>query len=65
MKLVQVRIRSGCTELTCWVESGRARAGDQITLKNSDDPAQQWCVMWAGCQFRAPAAISRGWHNNI
>ncbi len=64
MKLRQVRLRSGCSERTCWVES-RVRVGDRITLKNSEDPGLLWSVEWAGSQLRDPGSINRGWSNNI
>jgi hypothetical protein len=64
MMLRQVRLRSGSTELTCWVES-RVRMGDVITLKNSDSPGVLWSVEWVGSQLRHPLSINRGWNNNI
>ncbi len=61
--LVQATLRSGDTWRTCWVED-RVHAGDQITLKNSEEPARRWDVM-AVSQPRASTDIRWGWHNNI
>lgn len=61
-ELIQVRLRSGTTELTCWVDA-RVRAGDQITLKA--EPARWWGIAWAGTDRRTADQINRGWHNNI
>jgi len=61
--LVQVELRSGTTVLTCWVEP-KVKAGDQITLKNSDEPSRWWDVIRLGAQ-RDSSDIKRGWSNNI
>ena len=62
--LVQVRLRSGPAERTCWVEA-RVRVGDRITLKNSDEPGRWWDITWAGAEQRTAGQINRGWNNNI
>jgi hypothetical protein len=61
--LVQVDLRSGSRYRTCWVEP-RVRVGDQITLRNSDDPRLRWDVLRVGEQRRA-TDIKRDWSNNI
>ena len=42
-ELAQVRLRSGTTVRTCWIEA-RVKPGDQVTLKNSEEPARWWDV---------------------
>jgi hypothetical protein len=61
--LVQVDLRSGDRYRTCWVEP-RVAVGDQITLKNSDEPKLRWDVLRVG-ETRASSDIKRGWDNNI
>ncbi|MEV0730723.1 MULTISPECIES: hypothetical protein [Polymorphospora] len=61
--LVQVDLRSADRYLTCWVEP-RTAVGDQITLRNSDDPARRWDVLRVGVP-RPASDIRRGWNNNI
>jgi hypothetical protein len=45
------------------VES-RVKVGDQVTLKNSDEPLRRWDVLRVG-EARPSTDIKRGWHNNI
>jgi len=61
--LVQADLRSGTTVLTCWLEA-RIKPGDQVTLKNSEDPQRWWDVVHTS-EPRPAGAINRGWHNNI
>jgi hypothetical protein len=61
--LVQVNLRSDNRFLTCWVEP-RVKPGDQITLKNSAEPALRWDVLQVG-DARPAGDIKRGWNNNI
>lgn len=43
--VVQVELRAGETHRTCWLDtSKRFKAGDEVTLKNSEDPDQRWTV---------------------
>ena len=43
--MVQVRLRSGSWQRTCWVPTDKKpRLGCQITLKNSEDPDQRWTI---------------------
>lgn len=61
--LVQVDLRSDTRYRTCWVEP-RVKVGDQITLKNSDEPTRLWDVLRVG-EARLASDIKRGWNNNI
>jgi hypothetical protein len=61
--LVQAELRSGDTRTTAWVEP-RIKAGDVITLKNSDEPARRWEVVSLGAR-QAAGSINHGWDNNI
>lgn len=56
--LVQVHLRSGTTQLTCWVNE-HVTAGDRITLKNDEVPDREWDVTWVSSQGLPP---QRGWH---
>jgi len=62
-RLVQVDLRSGNRFLTCWVEP-RVRVGDQITLKNHEEPGVRWDVLRVGAAHDA-GDIKRGWANYI
>jgi hypothetical protein len=61
--LVQVDLRCGDRFRTCWIEP-RVRVGDQVTLKNSDDPRQRWDVLRVSEPRRA-SEIKHDWSNNI
>jgi hypothetical protein len=61
--LVQVDLRSANRYLTCWVEP-RVRVGDQVPLKNSDEPTRRWDVLRVG-DARPLNDIKRGWNNNV
>jgi hypothetical protein len=63
-ELAQVRLRSGTAERTCWIEA-RVKPGDQVTLRNSEDPARWWDVTHVGSERKTAAQINRGWDNNI
>jgi hypothetical protein len=44
--MVQVRLASGATRRTCWVDQTRRfRIGDEITLKKSEDDQRRWIVL--------------------
>ena len=64
MKLRQYTIRSGATFQTCWLEEGRAKEGDSVTLKDSDDPERLWKIEKAYSAIDS-GNINRGWDNNI
>jgi hypothetical protein len=55
---MQVRLRSGTTERTCWVNKP-VRAGQTITLKDDDDPDRDWLVTEVSTGTEPPP---RGWH---
>jgi hypothetical protein len=55
---VQVRLCSGATERTCWVDRPGLRTGQVITLKNSEDPDQRWTVLNVYTEGTPP---DRGW----
>lgn len=61
---VQAQLRSGTTVRTCWLPEG-IKPGDQVTLKNSEDPSRWWDVTGVGSEPRELSEINRGWHNNI
>jgi hypothetical protein len=61
--LVQVDLRSDNRFLTCWI-APRVAVGDQVTLKDSDEPARRWDVLRVGVPMAA-TEIKRGWNNNI
>jgi hypothetical protein len=54
--LVQVRLRRGVTEQTCWVDKP-VRAGNLITLKNSVEP--EW--LWEVTEVYGGKPPERGW----
>jgi hypothetical protein len=56
-------LRSGATRLTAWLED-KARVGQFVTLKNSDEPGRMWEVVdkYASVEL---SSINRGWNNNI
>lgn len=56
--LVQVRLRSGSTELTCWTDAV-CKQGDIITLRDSDEPERAWLVTWTGSILIAPVHLHR------
>lgn len=63
-ELAQTRLRSGTAERTCWIEA-RVKPGDQVTLRNSEDPQRRWDVMFVGPERKTAVEINRGWDNNI
>lgn len=60
---MQAFLRSGTTVRTCWIEP-RVKVGDEITLKNSEDPGRRWAVLATGTP-RPADQINHGWSNNI
>ena len=58
--LVQVDLRSDDRLLTCWV-APKVKVGDQITLKDSEEPERRWDVLRVG-EARAAGDIKRGWN---
>jgi len=49
---------------TCWIEA-RVKPGDQVTLKNSEEPARWWDVVRVEPGRKLATDINRGWNNNI
>ena len=49
---------------TCWLEDGRAKDGDYLTLKDSDEPDRLWKVLKTFSAVDS-SHINRGWKNNI
>jgi hypothetical protein len=63
-ELAQAHLQSGTTVRTCWIEA-RVQAGDEVTLKNSEDPRRWWKVVRVEPGRRTAAEINRGWNNDI
>lgn len=63
MIVQQMLLASGTQRLMAWIEP-KAKPGDLVTLKNSDDPGQWWKVLdsFGVCEV---SSINRGWNNNI
>jgi hypothetical protein len=60
-EMVQVRLESGATRLTCWVDRRKPfRVGTVITLKNSDDTDRLWTVRSIG-EPKNTATIRTDW----
>jgi hypothetical protein len=57
--LVQVKLRSGTTERTCWIDNADVKTGYEITLKNSEEPGRRWRVITVSTEAVPP---ERGWH---
>jgi hypothetical protein len=56
-----VTLKHGSTVRNCWVDK-KVEVGNLITLKNSEEPDQQWRVMWRSEQARDKAVLGQGWH---
>lgn len=56
--LIQVKLRSGTCERTCWVDR-HVKVGDMLTLKNSEDGSVWWKVEDVYDHAVQP---ERGWH---
>jgi hypothetical protein len=60
-EMVQVRLESGATRLTCWVDRRKPfRVGNLITLRNSDDSDRLWTVRSIG-EPKDAAMIRKDW----
>lgn len=64
MRVVQVRLKSGDSRLTAWVED-KVKIGSVITLKDSDNPMRKWEILSIDSEPVEQSSINRGWHNNI
>lgn len=60
MTLRQYRLENENASMICWLEDGRVKVGDRVTLRDSDDDAVLWQVKEA---FSATDSshINRGW----
>lgn len=63
-KIVQAELRSGTAYLMCWIDEGKAKVGDLITLKDHDNPRKLWTILSFGA-IKEKSEINRGWSNNI
>jgi DNA-binding sugar fermentation-stimulating protein len=63
MMVTQARLESGTSMMTCWLDK-TIKPGDEVTLKNSDDPKQWWTVVDTYAT-QDVSSINRGWNNNI
>jgi hypothetical protein len=63
-ELAQMQLRSGTAVRTCWLDA-RVKVRDQVTLRNSEDPARWWDVVRVEPGRKLAAEINRGWDNNI
>ncbi len=63
MMVTQARLESGTSTMTCWIDK-TIKPGDEVTLKNSDDPQQWWTVVDTYATLDV-SSINRGWNNNI
>ena len=59
--VVQVRLRDGDTERTCWIDEARVRVGSKVTLKNPEDPKRRWEITEI-FEAKDPAVIHSDWH---
>jgi hypothetical protein len=64
MAYVQATLRSGKTVRTCWVRD-IIQKGNEITLKNSEEPGRRWSVTFIGARVEDLGEVNRGWNNNI
>lgn len=62
MTLRQYKLKSGDRELICWLEDGRAKVGDAVTLKDNENHDEWWEVVEA---YSTTDHLNRGWDNNI
>ena len=44
MTLQQYKLVAGNQNIVAWLEAGRAKVGDRVTLKDNDDDQLQWTV---------------------
>jgi hypothetical protein len=56
--IVQVKLRSGNSIRTCYVDR-HVNVGDQLTLKNSSEPDMLWTVDEV---YQTAVPPERGWH---
>jgi len=59
--LVQVRLQSGDTVRTCFIDNAKVKTGSKVTLKNSEDPKRRWEVLEVYSEIPADQ-IHTDWH---
>lgn len=64
MILRQYTLRSDKIVIVCWLEDGRVKVGDVITLKDIKDEEMEWTVQ-ASYSAVDEKHLNRGWDNNI
>ena len=57
-ELAQMHLRSGTAVRTCWLDA-RVKVRDQVTLRNSEDPARWWDVVRVEEDRKLAAEINR------
>jgi hypothetical protein len=57
-ELAQMHLRSGTAVRTCWLDA-RVKVRDQVTLRNSEDPARWWDVVRVEPGRKLAAEINR------
>jgi hypothetical protein len=55
--MIQVKLESGESHLTCWVDK-TVKEGDMITLKDWVDPTREWAVVRV---YETTTPPQRGW----
>lgn len=64
----QAVLQHESTRLVCWVEAGRAKVGDQITLKDHTNPDWRWNVLSMGVAMPKTSIKdfhdAEKWHEN-
>jgi hypothetical protein len=63
-ELVQRISETASRTMIVWLEDGRAKVGDKVTLKDYDDPEAEWEVRHEFCSIEHHN-LKRGWDNNI
>lgn len=58
-----VTLQAGKTTRTCWVDK-RVALGNELTLKDSEEPERWWTVTWVSAQARTKFELGNqsGWH---
>lgn len=64
MMVVQAELKSGTAVRTCWLKQG-IKVGNEVTLKNSEEPDRRWEITRVGTEVRDLESINRDWNNNI
>ena len=64
MKLTQYKLRSDASFIICWLEEGRAKIGDKVTLKDLNDQERLWTIEEEYSSIESDK-INRGWDIDI